>query len=77
MLEGVSAKESVFVPGSPGRNWMSVSSGGDFAGVAKRVRISPEFAAKVYEALKPGATIIVTDEPVVRKQNKDFTILAD
>ncbi|HKP03754.1 MAG TPA: L,D-transpeptidase [Chthoniobacterales bacterium] len=77
MLEGVTAKESVFVPGSPGRNWMSVSSGGDFAGVAKRVRISPEFAAKVYEALKPGATIIVTDEPVVRKQNKDFTILAD
>jgi hypothetical protein len=81
MLEGVTAKESVFVPGSPGRNWMSVqtdsSSRGDFAGLAKRVRISPEFAGKVYEALKPGATIIVTDEPVVRKQNRDFTILAD
>lgn len=81
MLEGVTAKESVFVPGSPGRIWMSVqtdsSSRGDFAGLSKRVRISPEFAGKVYEALKPGATIIVTDEPVVRKQNRDFTILAD
>ncbi len=81
MLEGVTAKESVLVPGSPGRIWMSVETGsssrGDFAGLAKRVRISPEFAGKVYEALKPGATIIVTDEPVVRKQNRDFTILAD
>jgi len=81
MLEGVTAKESIFVPGNPGRIWMSVqtdsSSRGDFAGVAKRVRISPEFAGNVYEALKPGATIIVTDEPVVRKQNRDFTILAD
>jgi hypothetical protein len=81
MLEGVTAGESVFVPGSPGRNWMSVqtdsSSRGDFVGVAKRVRLSPDFAAKVYGALKPGATIIVTDEPVVRKQNRDFTILAD
>ena len=81
MLEGITAAESVLVPGSPGRNWMSVETGsssrGDFAGLAKRVRISPEFAGKVYEALKPGATIIVTDEPVVRKQNRDFTILAD
>lgn len=41
------------------------------------VRISQEFAAKVYEALKPGATIIVTDNPAVRKQNRDLTILAD
>src|SRR3954471_6115757 len=81
MLEGVTAKESSFVPGSPGRIWMNVqtdaSSRGDFAGLSKRVRISPEFAGKVYEALKPGATIIVTDQPAVRKQNRDFTILAD
>jgi lipoprotein-anchoring transpeptidase ErfK/SrfK len=81
MLEGVTAKESVFVPGSPGRIWMSVqtdaSSRGDFAGLSKHVRISPEFAGKVYQALKPGATIIVTDQPAVRKQNRDFTILAD
>jgi hypothetical protein len=81
MLEGVTAKESAFVPGSPGRIWMNVqtdgSCRGDFAGLSKRVRISPEFAGKVYEALKPGATIIVTDQPAVRKQNRDFTILAD
>lgn len=81
MLEGVTAAESALVPGSPGRVWMSVqsdaSSRGDFEGLSKRVRISPEFARKVYEALKPGATIIVTDQPAVRKASRDFTILAD
>jgi hypothetical protein len=81
MLEGVTAAESALVPGSPGRVWMNVQSdsrsSGDFASLSKRVRISQEFAGKVYEALKSGATIIVTDNPAVRKQNRDFTILAD
>jgi len=82
MLEGVTASESALVPGSPGRVWMNVQSdaatrSGDFASLSKRVRISPEFAGKVYDALKPGATIIVTDQPAVRKASRDFTILAD
>jgi hypothetical protein len=49
----------------------------DAAALAKRIRISPEFAGKVYEALKPGATIIVTDQPAIRKASRDFTILND
>jgi len=82
MLEGTTAGDSPFVPGSPGHVWMNVTSDAatrdaDFATLSKRVRISPEFAGKVYEALKPGATIIVTDNPAVRKPSRDFTILAD
>ena len=38
---------------------------------------TPEFAGKVYDTLTPGATIIVTDQPAVRKASRDFTILAD
>jgi hypothetical protein len=53
------------------------SRGADVSALAKRVRLSPEFAAKVYDALTPGATIIVTDEPAVRKASRDFAILAD
>jgi hypothetical protein len=53
------------------------SRGADVGALAKRVRLSPEFAAKVYDALMPGATIIVTDEPAVCKANRGFTILAD
>src|SRR5436305_14869383 len=81
MLEGVTAGDSPFVPGSPGHISMNVQSGaatrsGDFASLSKRVRIAPELAAKVYEALKPGATIIVTDNPAVPKASRDLTILA-
>lgn len=81
LLEGVSAAESALVPGRPGRIWMSVQSDGgrqaDVASLSKRVRISSEFAGKVYDAITPGATLIVTDNPAVRKQSRDFTILAD
>ena len=82
MLEGVSAEISSLVPGRPARVWMSVPSdassrNADAAALAKRIRISPEFAGKVYEALKPGATIIVTDQPAIRKASRDFTILND
>ncbi|MFZ1219151.1 MAG: L,D-transpeptidase [Chthoniobacterales bacterium] len=82
LLEGVSAEVSALVPGRPARIWMNVQSdaksrSADAAALAKRIRVSPEFAGKVYDALKPGATIIVTDQPAVRKASRDFTILAD
>jgi hypothetical protein len=82
LLEGVSSAASPLAPGRPARKWMSVQSdaesgGADVGALAKRVRISPEFAGKVYDTLTPGATIIVTDEPAVRKASRDFTILID
>jgi hypothetical protein len=78
MLEGVSGFASPWAPGRAARKWMSVS-GGDASptDLAPRIRVSPEFAGKLYEALAPGATIIVTDQPAVRKASRDFTILAD
>jgi hypothetical protein len=82
LLDGVTDADSPLAPGRPARKWMSVQSaaaspGVDVGELAKRVRISPEFAGKVYDMLKPGATIIVTDQPAVRKASSDFTILAD
>ena len=82
MLEGVSAADSSVAPGRAARLWMSVQSDGssrstDVAALSKRVRFSPEFAGKVYDTLSPGATLIVTDQPAVRKASRDFTILAD
>lgn len=82
LLEGVTADISALVPGRPARIWMNVQSdaasrSANAAAIAKRIRVSPEFAGKVYDELKPGATIIVTDQPAVRKASRDFTILAD
>jgi hypothetical protein len=33
--------------------------------LAKRVRVSEDFAEKVYEILTPGTTIVVTDDPAL------------
>jgi hypothetical protein len=54
----------------------AASRDGDASELATRVRMSPEFAGKLYDTLT-GATIIVTDQPAVRQASRDFTILAD
>ena len=82
LLDSVAEADSPLAPGRPARKWMNVQSdtahrGVDAGELAKRVRISPEFAGKVYDLLTPGATIIVTDHPAVRKAMRDFTILTD
>lgn len=82
LLEGVTGKASPWAPGQPGRNWMNVPT--DDAGrrvslddLAKRVRISPDFAAKLDDLLTPGATIVVTDDPAIRRANPNFSVLTD
>ena len=73
MLEGVSGGASPWAPGRPARKWMSVSgSGATPRDLATRIRFSPEFAQKLHDTLAPGATIIVTDAPAVRKASRDF-----
>ncbi|MEO5714230.1 MAG: L,D-transpeptidase [Luteolibacter sp.] len=69
MLEGESGKLSWLVPGRAGRRWMSVTNvgGSNPDKVMSRLRISPEFTAKLYDQLAPGTTVIVTGQPLVRK----------
>lgn len=82
LLDGVAEKPSWWAANRAMRKWMTVTS--DAAGrgikpddIGKRVRVNPEFAGKLYEALSPGATVIVTDQPLVRKASRDFTILSN
>jgi hypothetical protein len=82
LLERRTGAESPVAPGRPAREWMSVQSDAasrneDVAALAKQVRMSPEFAGKLYDALTPGATLIVTDRPAVRQGGKNLTILED
>jgi hypothetical protein len=52
---------------------MSVTSGGrrvPAEKIASRLRINPEFAVKVYDMLRPGTTVIITDQPVVRHHHR-------
>ncbi len=71
LLEGTTERESSLVPGRNARRWMNVTTSGRGASseqIAKRLRINPEFAGKVYETIEPGTTVIITDQPVVRSR---------
>ena len=81
LLEGAREKKSAWVPGRPALKWMRVSTDKgprlDADDLGRRVAVNPLFAAKVYEILRPGTTVIVTDDPVARKINRDFTIITN
>lgn len=73
LLAGTTDRQSSLAPGRAARKWMTVSSSGrrvDADKIAARLRINPDFAAKVYDTLAPGATVIITDQPVVRKSGQ-------
>src|SRR5438094_4158504 len=71
LLEGTTDRQSSLAPGRAARRWMSVtSSGGSVPAekIAARLRINPEVANKVYDTIEPGATVYITDQPVVRSR---------
>jgi hypothetical protein len=70
MLEGTTGKPSRFAPNREEARWQRVTSEGKAVSadaLASRLRFSPEFADKLANELKPGTTVIVTDNTVVRK----------
>ena len=70
---GATGRQSSLVPGRAAQKWMAVTSSGRRTNadkIASRLRINPEFAAKVYDTLQPSRTVIITDRPVVRKRGK-------
>ena len=72
MLDGTTGKLSFLAPGRAARRWISVSNSGRGSNpesLASRLRMNPEFAHKVYDTLAPGATVIITDKPVVRSRS--------
>lgn len=71
LLDGTTGRASTLAPGRAERRWMSVPGSAGHAlspeQVSSRLRMNPEFAQKLYDAVKPGTTVIVTDNPVVRR----------
>jgi L,D-transpeptidase catalytic domain len=67
MLSGLSEQPSAFVRGRPAHQWMAVETEGKttLVDLARRVRVPPEFAEKVYDLVLPGTTIVVTDAPAL------------
>ncbi len=82
LLEGVTEKPSWWAPNRPARKWLRVAS--DEAGqkidideLGRRLNFNPSFAGYLYDAISPGATVIVTDQPAARKPNRDFAIMVN
>jgi hypothetical protein len=79
LLEGSTGKPSQLAPGREAGKWMSVSSAGrpvQADDIASRIRFNTEFAQKLADEIKPGTTVIVTDQPVVRNPTADSTYFA-
>ena len=79
LLEGSTGKPSQLAPGREARRWMRVTSEGrpvDAEQLASRIRFNPEFAQKLADEIKPGTTVIVTDQPVVRQPTAESTYFA-
>lgn len=74
LLQGYRPGTSRFAPGEPRRDWMPILLDGSSAAaadaaaeaeaLAQRLRIPEGFARRLYDALAPGATVLVTDAPL-------------
>lgn len=64
LLEGTAAGRVPGLADRPRRRWLRVHGEGedDPAALAGRITLDPSFAARVYDALHPGDTLVVTDE---------------
>jgi hypothetical protein len=79
LLEGGTGKPSQLAPGREAGRWMRVTSEGrpvQAEQLASRIRFNREFAQKLADEIKPGTTVIVTDQPVVRNPTADSTYFA-
>ncbi len=84
LLQGSGPEASPVVPGRPALRWLAVSLD-EAPGIVRpdlrqliasgRLRIDPEFAAHVYEALTPGTSLVVTDEASRADKPANATIL--
>ena len=68
LLDGVRADVAPLLPERPRRRWLRVlgEGGDDPAGALAPagLQVDPGFALRLYDALAPGATFVVTDEPL-------------
>ncbi len=85
LLSGTTGAPSPVVPGRPGLLWQSIPLPGYAARpgamldpeAVKRVSVAPEFAARVYDQLTPGTTLVLTDAAVLPETTgKALTVLS-
>jgi hypothetical protein len=79
LLEGSTGKPSQLAPGREAGRWIRVSSEGravEAEDLASKIRFNTNFAQKLADEIKPGTTVIITDQPAVRNSIPDSTYFA-
>jgi hypothetical protein len=72
MVEGAATTPQRHNPNRATERWVEIEIAGDDErggqepdeGLADRIEIPPEFLTRVSQVLRPGATVLVTDEPI-------------
>jgi len=66
LLDGLNPGVAPLLQDRPRRRWLQVhgDGGDDPADLAGVLAVAPGFARAVYDAMLPGATLVVTDEPL-------------
>jgi hypothetical protein len=91
VLDGVSASPSLLVPDRPGLKWMNVSvpnvaastvpvavNGSLDKDAISRIAVPVDFAKLVYEQLKPGSSLLLTDQSITKANSgQSLTVLTD
>jgi hypothetical protein len=85
LLDGQGTGPNTLVPGRPPLRWLEVEVPGKTPDLhqdlqaairGERLLVPPVFSQLVYESLSPGATMVVTDEPLQpREANAGLTVI--
>ena len=84
LLEGQAKVMSKLVPDRPALNWLAIGDGSRpdrieplAAALAGRMSVPVDFARTVYENLKPGATVVISNEALQRSApgDEELTVL--
>jgi lipoprotein-anchoring transpeptidase ErfK/SrfK len=82
LMQGQAATASKLVPDRPALNWMAVGDGSQpdrmeplAAELAARISLPQEFARKVYEELRRGATVVIANEALHEADDEELTVL--
>ena len=85
LLAGDNGQPSVVVPERKGLNWQSIPMPGYAArpgntidpALASRIHVPPAFATLVYDQLRPGSTVVMTDAAILPKTTgKAMTVIS-
>jgi hypothetical protein len=85
LLAGDNGQPSAFVPERMGLNWQSIPMPGYASrpgktidpALSSRIHVPPEFALLVYDQLRPGTTVVMTDAAILPKTTgKAMTVIS-